>query len=103
MACGLELWVQRIYELRQDAAMESDVQDRFISSLRKTFFGSKPKFEDEAGNFFLDEGNRGRSANCPAHDQATQAREEKPEEHSRSGPVRLCVLVALPSSPLTVF
>jgi len=53
VASGRELWVQRIYELRYDAAMESDVQDRFISSLRKTFFGSKLKIEDEAGNRFL--------------------------------------------------
>jgi len=53
VASGRELWVQRIYELGYDAAMESDVQDRFISSMSKTFFGSKLDIEDEAGNRFL--------------------------------------------------
>jgi hypothetical protein len=49
VASGRELWVQRIYEIRYSPDMEPDVQDRFITSIRKRMFSSTLDITDEAG------------------------------------------------------
>jgi hypothetical protein len=47
VASGRELWVYRIYEIRYNPALETDVQDRFIVSMRKTLFGGQLDIVDE--------------------------------------------------------
>jgi hypothetical protein len=50
MASGRELWVQRIYEIRYSPDMELDVQDRFITAIRKRMFSNTLEITDEAGH-----------------------------------------------------
>jgi hypothetical protein len=48
-----ELWVLEIYDVVKDPERESDVQDVFITSLKKTLFGRKLRIADEAGRRYL--------------------------------------------------
>jgi hypothetical protein len=46
-ASGNELWTLKVYDVHYDPKMESDVQDIFIKSMSKSFFGQKLKITDE--------------------------------------------------------
>ena len=50
---GTELWTLKVYDVRYDAQLESDVQDVFIKSMSKSFFGSKLNVTDERGRQFV--------------------------------------------------
>jgi hypothetical protein len=52
VASGEELWTLRVYETVYDPAVELDVQDVFIQSMKKTLLGGKLKVEDERGRRF---------------------------------------------------
>lgn len=44
---GKELWVLKVYDVQYDPKLESDVQDVFIKSMRKSLFGGKLNITDE--------------------------------------------------------
>ncbi|MCQ8128850.1 hypothetical protein [Methylomonas rivi] len=46
---GEELWTLKIYDIVYDSDLESDVQDLFIKSMKKSWFGNKLKITDERG------------------------------------------------------
>lgn len=46
---GQELWTLKIYDIAYDSELESDVQDIFIKSMTKSWFGNKLKITDERG------------------------------------------------------
>ncbi|NJD04980.1 MAG: hypothetical protein FIA97_00590 [Methylococcaceae bacterium] len=48
-ASGTELWILKVYEVTYDPKLEQDVQDVFIVSLSKSFFGDKLLITDERG------------------------------------------------------
>lgn len=50
---GEELWTLKIYDVEYDPELESDVQDIFIESMSKTWFGNKLKLCDERGRKYL--------------------------------------------------
>jgi len=52
-ASGDELWTLQVYQTTYDPALEEDVQDVFIRSLKKTLWGGKLKVEDERGRRYL--------------------------------------------------
>ena len=43
------LWTIKVYSITYDPALESDVQDIFITSLRKAWFGNKLLITDDHG------------------------------------------------------
>lgn len=47
------LWTLKIYDVVYDPERESDVQDVFITRLRKTLFGGKLKVYDEDNRVFV--------------------------------------------------
>ena len=47
------LWTLKIYDVAYDPERERDVQDVFITRLRKTLFGGKLKVYDEDGRVFV--------------------------------------------------
>ncbi|MCL7421168.1 MAG: hypothetical protein M8364_09725 [Methylobacter sp.] len=49
VASGQERWLLKIYDVQYDPMMEEDVQDIFIKSMSKSFFGKKLKIVDELG------------------------------------------------------
>lgn len=46
---GEEVWALKIYDIVYDPDLESDVQDLFIKSMKKSWFGNKLKITDERG------------------------------------------------------
>lgn len=46
---GESLWTLKIYDIAYDSELESDVQDIFITSMSKGWFGNKLKITDERG------------------------------------------------------
>ncbi|MCK9608366.1 MAG: hypothetical protein M0R33_18125 [Methylomonas sp.] len=46
---GEELWTLKIYDIVYDPELESDVQDLFIKSMKKSWFGNVLKIIDERG------------------------------------------------------
>lgn len=51
-ATGKELWTLQVYESKYDDAMESDVQDVFITAMSRTLFGGKLSITDENGRMY---------------------------------------------------
>lgn len=49
---GAELWILKVYEVAYDPKLEQDVQDVFIVSMSKSFFGDKLLITDERGNHY---------------------------------------------------
>lgn len=52
-ASNEELWTLKIYDITYDSELESDVQDVFIVSMSKSFFGNKLKITDEKGRRYV--------------------------------------------------
>ncbi|NJD04981.1 MAG: hypothetical protein FIA97_00595 [Methylococcaceae bacterium] len=50
---GEELWTLKVYHIDYDPDLESDVQDVFIRSMAKTWFGNKLKVTDERGGKYV--------------------------------------------------
>jgi hypothetical protein len=50
---GEELWTLKIYDIAYDPDLESDVQDIFIRSMSRSWFGNKLKIADERGRKYL--------------------------------------------------
>lgn len=48
-----ELWVLRVYEIKYDPSLETDVQDVFITSMSKRLFRDVLKITDENGRSYL--------------------------------------------------
>jgi hypothetical protein len=49
---GAELWTLKVYTIDYDASRETDVQDIFITSVRKAIFGNRLIVKDERGRRF---------------------------------------------------
>jgi len=52
-ASGEELWTLQVYQTVIDAGLETDVQEVFIESMKKSLLGGKLKLRDELGRRFL--------------------------------------------------
>lgn len=50
---GEELWTLKIYDIVYDPELESDVQDLFIKSMKKSWFGNDLKITDERGRQYI--------------------------------------------------
>lgn len=50
---GDELWVLKIYDIKYDPSLESDVQDVFITSMSRALFSGKIKITDENLRHYL--------------------------------------------------
>lgn len=50
---GEELWTLKIYDIVYDPDLESDVQDLFIKSMKKSLFGNNLKITDERGRNYV--------------------------------------------------
>ena len=50
---GEELWTLKIYDIVYDPELESDVQDLFIKSMKKSWFGNTLKIIDERGRQYV--------------------------------------------------
>lgn len=50
---GDELWSLKIYDIQYDPELETDVQDIFIRSMAKSWFGNKLKIVDERGRKYV--------------------------------------------------
>lgn len=50
---GEELWTLKIYDIVYDPDLESDVQDIFIKSMKKSLFGNNLKITDERGRKYV--------------------------------------------------
>ncbi len=62
-ANGSELWTLKVYDVTYDDHMESDVQDVFITSMRKAMIGNKLLITDEnARKWTVDPATRAVSA-----------------------------------------
>jgi hypothetical protein len=58
-ASGKELWTLKVYNVAYDPDLESDVQDVFIKSMAKSWFGKKLKITDERnGKYVVDPATR---------------------------------------------
>jgi hypothetical protein len=51
-ASGEELWILKVYGISYDPTLEQDVQDVFIASMSKSFFGGKLRITDEQGRHY---------------------------------------------------
>ncbi|WP_295451055.1 hypothetical protein [uncultured Thiodictyon sp.] len=51
-ATGEELWLRKVYDIRYDAAMESDKQDVFITDMQLDWLGNVLTLRNERGERF---------------------------------------------------